>query len=110
MLEFDLTRKEDAKKRKTNLYDINKEFFSNPDILEVLEEYIACRKEQKNLPARTAWKKQLEYLKAKGNDMAIINQVNMAIVKGWRAVAYPPNEPTNAVQKKKVGELSNDKF
>lgn len=75
------------KKPKLSIYDMAESYFDDEDLLGMLKKYLMSRKEQRNLPSKISWETQLQWLLKVPVDKRV-NQVETAIVRGWRQVAF----------------------
>ena len=77
------------KEKPLSLVEMVTNRYSNKELVIALLEYLAGRKEQRNLPSRIAWGKQLTLLDRNfKSDVDKIKQVETATIRGWRQVAY----------------------
>lgn len=103
-----------------SLYDMNQVAFPESLALQsALGEYLQNRKEQRNMPSKTSWQKNLDLLKKLPTEEQMILQVNKAILHGWRAIAFEDmkidsNVVKRSTKKSKEEALSemkrNDEF
>jgi len=84
-----------------SLYDMNQVAFPESLALQsALDEYLKNRKEQRNMPSKISWQKNLDLLKKLPTEEQMVLQVNKAILHGWRAVAFEDMKIDNNVVKR----------
>lgn len=76
------------KEKPLSLKEMTTSRYSNKALVNALLDYLKGRKEQKNLPSRISWAKQLDLLDRMKTDEEKIKQVETATIRGWRQIAY----------------------
>ena len=104
----------DKPKRKSSLLQMVTIMFEDVKVVKALEDYLASRKEQHNLPSKVAWEKQLQMLlKVEPADRA--NMVESSTIKGYRQIVYldsykPSRSTCNVARTKATESRSQQKF
>lgn len=96
--------------KRISIYKLANCYFSDKELLDALSKYLASRKQQCNLPSKIAWEAQLKLLEKmpEGRRLA---QVQNAILRGWRSIAFVEDKQETVTRNKNVkSKISMEAF